>query len=245
MIIFTTFTDLTQPVVNAIVSWKKVFPEATLITFDGGTGNPMIGHRRVNHYNGLPLVNEMFGQVYEMSIKGPLLFINSDCILTHSMAGAVAYLSQVKIRWLATGRRSEIEPEDADSVEQASWEEDILAKYPDPEMLPSCGADWFLYPRSSFTGCKMPPFAIARTCYDNWIIWDAHKRGVKVIDCTNSVTVYHQIHPERPTVRRGPLAQRNYMLAKQSYPDWNEWKGWIREADMTLEQMRRIIQIDE
>lgn len=242
MIIFTTFRTLTVPVHQAIDSWHRVFPDAQILVF----GNAALlrdwcGYRQVKRRKGLPLVSDMFEKVEMMDDPGPRLFINSDCIVTSSMKKACDFLVQVKKQWLATGQRSEIsEEEDCANAGSLQWEEAIRAKYPEPKMLPPCGADWFLFSRSAMRESKMPPFVIARTCYDNWLIYDALQRGLWVVNCTGSVTVYHQTHPEQE-VRRSDDAKENYRLCKKSYPKWNDWSGWIKHANTTLVELQEKI----
>lgn len=223
-----------------MTSWRYVFPDAQILYFGtieiSGTflGD---GYRRVECRAGLPLVSDMFKQVEAMDDSGPCLFINSDCIVTGSMRVARNFLVQIKGQWLATGQRRELPEEDCADVSRPCWEDTIKEKYPEPKMLSACGADWFLFSRSAMTGSNMPPFTIARTCYDNWLIYDALQRDLRVVNCTESVIVYHQTHPEQ-NVRRSEEAKENHRLCKESYPKWNDWCGWIKHANVTLAELQ-------
>jgi hypothetical protein len=65
----------------------------------------------------------------------------------------------------------------------------------------------------------IPPFAIGRTMWDNWLIWRARASGAMVIDATASLTAIHQNHgynhhPQGAEgVWKGPEAHRNEELA--------------------------------
>ena len=39
----------------------------------------------------------------------------------------------------------------------------------------------------------MPPFAIGRACFDNWLVWHA-RQGAIVVDATADVVAAHQRH---------------------------------------------------
>ena len=48
----------------------------------------------------------------------------------------------------------------------------------------------------------MPPFAIGRTAYDNWLLWNTMDSGIPLVDATDYVTLLHQNHDylHAPTV---------------------------------------------
>ena len=51
--------------------------------------------------------------------------------------------------------------------------------------------DWFVFPPGLFG--KLPPFAIGRACFDNWLVWKARQVGI-VVDATHDVRAVHQPH---------------------------------------------------
>lgn len=55
------------------------------------------------------------------------------------------------------------------------------------------GIDYFLYRRGTLG--EIPPFAVGRTGYDNWLAWAAIKRwDMTVIDATQAITAVHHEH---------------------------------------------------
>ena len=54
------------------------------------------------------------------------------------------------------------------------------------------GSDYFIFPRHLFA--EMPPFAIGRAGWDNWMIYQARQQGWPVIDGTLSIRAIHQSH---------------------------------------------------
>jgi hypothetical protein len=51
--------------------------------------------------------------------------------------------------------------------------------------------DWFVFTPGLFD--PLPPFAIGRACYDNWLVWQARQVGIAV-DATHDVHAIHQAH---------------------------------------------------
>jgi hypothetical protein len=51
--------------------------------------------------------------------------------------------------------------------------------------------DWFVFPADLYG--EVPPFAIGRACFDNWLIWKARQVGI-VVDATHDVRAIHQRH---------------------------------------------------
>ena len=89
---------------------------------------------------------------------------------------------------------------------------------------PPSGVDYYLFTRELYG--ELPPFAIGRTAYDNWLIFKARSLGVPVIDATRMVTCIHQNHERtyasiglqaplqgETDLRNGIEARRNLELA--------------------------------
>ena len=86
---------------------------------------------------------------------------------------------------------------------------------------PFFGLDYFVFPRGLYA--RVPPFAVGRPGWDNWMVYWARSSGIAVIDATQAVTAVHQEHtyvhhPQgrvkgRDGVYKGPEAQRNIELA--------------------------------
>jgi hypothetical protein len=78
--------------------------------------------------------------------------------------------------------------------------------------------DYFAFRRGLF-GSDIPPFALGRTSWDNWLVWKGCKSGYPVVDASPSVTAVHQNHDygHHPQgmkgVWKGEEAQRNFQLA--------------------------------
>ncbi len=90
-------------------------------------------------------------------------------------------------------------------------------------MYPAAGSDIFVYPRGLFG--TVPPFAIGRGYWDNWLIRRSVELEASVIDATGTVVAVHQdhdyrhvsyVHPDSPSeadVLASAEGQRNLALA--------------------------------
>jgi hypothetical protein len=127
---------------------------------------------------GTELVSDIWRQgVAEASNKW-ICALNSDNVVGADIVAAVEALKEVE-RPFIVGQRLDV---DRDDPENAT-------------LHPPCGVDWFLFRAGTVPFEDIPPFAVGRTLYDNWLVWAAiNKWGMTVIDATSDVTVIHINH---------------------------------------------------
>jgi hypothetical protein len=93
-----------------------------------------------------------------------------------------------------------------------------------------------LYKRGTLGG--IPPFAVGRTAYDNWLVWAAMERwGMTVIDATETITAIHINHsyPEygdREKMLQSEERKENHRLARET--EMNRWYG-INDAPFIMQ----------
>ena len=81
----------------------------------------------------------------------------------------------------------------------------------------SGGIDYFVFPKKMLG--RIPPFAIGRTAWDNWLIYRACTLKVPVINASKAVMAVHQNHDyahistKSGDIWKGPEAKRNLELA--------------------------------
>ena len=61
----------------------------------------------------------------------------------------------------------------------------------DDRLRGAAALDWFVFPHDLYR--EVPPFAIGRACFDNWLVWQARQEGI-VVDATRDVVAVHQRH---------------------------------------------------
>jgi hypothetical protein len=185
---------------NAVRSWMSLRPTPKIILFGHDAGADEFGRRlgvqvvtevETNSF-GTPLVSNMFSQADSVAAGELLAFVSADVILTQSSIEAVRIAMQWSRRFLMVAQRHDVDVRqlmDFDAGWELRWAAGAVAR----GKVHSPGAiDWFVYPRGQYR--DMPPFAIGRTAYDNWLLWNTVASDVPLIDATSFVTLIHQNH---------------------------------------------------
>ncbi len=160
---------------------------------------------------GTPLLHTVFAEAARLSAFSLLCCVNSDIILPPTFAEC---MNKVKVPdFLVIGQRLDVDLEDVfdGDYEGLAARGTVHVPY---------GSDYFVFPRTLFA--DIPPFAIGRPSWDNWMIFRARQLGIPVIDATPSMYVLHQNHgyghvPEaRGHQYDGPEGDMNRMLAGEA-----------------------------
>jgi hypothetical protein len=210
---------------NAIESWSHLRPACEIILCGNETGTEEtaaeFNARHIpnvdrNEY-GTPLLNSVFAQVQGIAAYHLVCYVNADIILLSEFIDAVQ-----RIRFpifMAVGQRWDIDLSSPWNFERLDWAKNLRKYVIEHGVLhPPSGSDYFVFPKGSDVG-KLPPFAVGRPGWDNWLIYRARKLGMPVVDLTKAVTVIHQNHhyrhvPEGSSEKgwEGPEAERNREL---------------------------------
>jgi len=215
---------------NAIRSWAKLSAvEIILLGGEAGTaemaadvGAAHIVEVERNQF-GTPLVSSCFA-VAAAASKGELMaYVNSDIILMDDFRRAVDRVARLKRRFLMAGRRTDLDVRDSLAL-SAGWEVDLRERAHREGHLIGPGAiDYFVFRRGLWP--LIPPFAIGRWVWDNWLLYEAVRSGSTLIDATPSVLAVHQAHgydhfdAPGPTRVDGPESDANHAL----HPDPITW----------------------
>ena len=245
---------------NAIRSWLRLSPECEIILYGGEEGTvevcnqyalSHIPHVKKNEF-GTPTLDFIFDHVQTVAKSATLCYVNSDIILLEDF---IATLQKIPFRqFLMTGQRW-----DADISERidfdnprciSSLKEDAMKKH----KRFSGGIDYLAFPRGTFR--KIPPFAVGRAGWDNWMIYHARTLKIPTIDATKTVTAIHQNHSYGHVPQgngesyAGPESEKNFALAggRKIYL-WNlddaDWismeSGFVRKKTTPSEIFRRMI----
>lgn len=210
---------------NAIRSWMLLHPTCEIMLFgdEDGTGEIVaeLGLRHIpeiarNEY-GTPLLDGMFEQAHRLASHNILCYVNTDIILMNDFIQALELVMKHHDRFLMAGRRW-----DADMKElldfSPDWDTRLYADVATHGKLIKFDAiDYFAFTQGVFR--EIPPFAIGRTVWDNWLIYKARSQGVAVNDATQVVMAVHQKHNyshikggEREAYE-GQEANQNWQLA--------------------------------
>lgn len=209
---------------NAIKSWTLLKPECEIILFgnDEGVadaarklGAQHIPEVECNEY-GTPLLSSVFKIAHKVAKNQLIGFVNTDIIL---MSDFLPALKRVHLkRYLMVGLRWDLVLNEPLNFDDPQWEAHLRKRLAERGKLhpPGGGGDYFIFPRGLFE--DIPPFAIGRTAWDNWLIYRAREVKAAVIDATTAFTNIHQNHdyshhPQGTAgVWQGPEAKRNVEL---------------------------------
>lgn len=210
---------------NAVRSWKALGESIRIILVGDEEGTAECARRNGlihvpevgrNQY-GTPLLNDIVERAEASSDHRLFCYINADIILMSDFLVALSRVARRKTQFLMVGQRWDFNYEETLET-TPGWEIRLRdqvrtrAKQHRPT-----GIDYFVYNRGMWG--KLPPFAIGRFTWDNWLIYRARSRQVPVIDASAMVMAVHQNHDYShvggglQTVRNGPEARFNLALA--------------------------------
>ena len=184
---------------NAIESWRLIHPELEIILFGNEEGIAeaaiKFGIRHIPdiecNEHGTPLVSSVFSIAQNMARNQLMCYVNADIILTGDFLPSVQ--SVHKYPFLVIGRRWDIEVKDPIDFSQENWERQLrtsLAK--EGKLHAPTGLDYFVFPKGLYN--DVPPFALGRTAWDNWLVYRIRSQKIPVIDATKAITAIHQNH---------------------------------------------------
>lgn len=201
---------------NAILSWKRLKPECEIILFGDERGAKEaaedlgiihIPEVKKNEY-GTPLINDMFEKAQKIAKSKILAYVNADIILMEDFLEAISKIDLEK--FLIVGRRYDLDIKEGINFQNLNWQKEGVLHGP-------AGIDYFIFPNGVFG--SIPPFALGRTVWDNWLLYKAWISNVPIIDATEVVKIFHQNHkihiPEghKNNVWKGPEVKINQKLA--------------------------------
>ncbi len=191
---------------NAIGSWKKLGfqPEVLLIGNENGAAE-VARELNVRHIPdiectsaGTPLVSDIFRLARENCDTEWLAFINADIILLDDFSDALRMLDHelekngIK-RFFLTCQRTDIDISECIRFDDPDWKNSLRRS------VETCGVkthtdaiDIFLYSKGLFQ--NLPPFALGRTAWDNYLLWKAKNAGAAIIDASDAFLLVHQCH---------------------------------------------------
>ncbi len=203
--IFTAPKAFTDPHINiiqrnAIRSWKDLGQRVEILLIGDEEGMKQaaaeIGVRHIpgvdrNEF-GTPLVSSVFNLARKEASHEMLIYLNSDIILLPRCLEVLDEILQLEDEFLLVGQRWNLDIKHEMDF-PVNWQEEIMSQIKMEGILSAVTAmDYFIFPRHLFQ--EIPPFAIGRAGWDNWMIYHAVQQPWPVIDITPSHKVVHQNH---------------------------------------------------
>ena len=183
---------------NAITSWTMLSPRPEVFLFGEEEGTAQIAaelqltHLRDIQRNefGTPLLSDLIQRARQVTDASLLCYSNSDIILLQPFRDAIGAIAGKLSRFLAVAHRWEIE---------LSKELDFTTEQPLrigalPAGVPGhhTAIDVFVFTRDLYP--EVPPLAIGRAWFDQWLIKDARLHRIPVVDITVVARAIHQRH---------------------------------------------------
>lgn len=216
---------------NAIASWTRMNPTPEVILFgsDAGTaetaaefGLRHIAGVKCNEW-GTPLVSDLFAQAQQLATGAAVCYVNADIILFDDFAQAISRVSAWSDKFLMVGRRTDLDVTQPIRFDENDWAQQIRNRARrEGKLQIARSIDYFAFSRGLYP--PMPPLAIGRFWWDNWLLWKARSLQAKVVDASNAVLIVHQNHDYSHTTY-GPSKEE--LMASEEC---------IRNARLTCEQ---------
>ncbi len=188
---------------NAIASWRNLGSafDVILIGDDAGVAEAAT-ELEVRHAGsvdrnsqGTPLLNSAFEIARSASDADVLIYCNADVILLNDFKIALKQILQSgeKHNFMAIGRRTNLDVDQPIDFSDRIAVKRLLEKTKHRgKLAPVVCKEYFAFGRDLFN--QIPPFAVGRGNWDNWMVADTKRRGVPVIDLSQCVTAIHQNH---------------------------------------------------
>lgn len=175
---------------------------------------------------GTPLISSAFAIAKAASTAEVLIYCNADVILLNDFKNALLELQRSALceNFLAIGRRTNLDLDRPINFRDRMSMKWLLEKTKAEGTLAAIVCkEYFAFPRELFD--QLPPFAVGRGNWDNWMVTNAKRHRIAVVDLSQRVTAIHQNHDyqhikSRTNNRRrkhcylsGSEAQENQRLA--------------------------------
>jgi hypothetical protein len=142
--------------------------------------------------SGTPLVSDLFKQAEQSGTRNLFGYVNSDILLMSDFMQALRRVSERKRRFLLVGHRWNLvvsKPLDFGP----EWETTLRREVGTHGTLAGpTSIDLFAFPRGVFG--EVPPFAIGRPHWDNWMLYRACALRIPIVDATPVAMAVHQNH---------------------------------------------------
>lgn len=186
---------------NAIESWALLGRGTRVVLFGDEDGTAEVaGELHVEHLPGIernefgtPLVNALFEEARRLSEDDVLCYVNSDVLLLDDFLPAIDRVRRQVPDFLMIGECWNLDLRSPVAFGDPLWETGVRHRLAASAALRGVWAiDYFAFSADLYDG--LPPFAVGRAGFDNWLVWKAGALGATVVDASRVVTAVHQRH---------------------------------------------------
>lgn len=188
---------------NALRSWSHISPRPEIILFGDEQGTADVaselGVRHVpvipRNACGAPLIS-LFEAAQAVSSHELLCYVNADVILMDDFTNAVQTVWERERRFLMVGKVWHVYIDrtlDFSVADSPGRLRDYVLRH-GAQPPPPGNSDYFVFPHGLWA--RFPPIAIGRGFWEAWLIFEARRLGVPVVDASSTVMAVHQGHDQ-------------------------------------------------
>lgn len=186
---------------NAFNGWRALGNEVEIIIFGNSIGSEQnakminavyLPDVRVTE-SGVPYLSDLFEKARKYSSYDILTFINADIILPNNFLNIVSEVKNQLKKFLIVGHRWDMDVDNIiDFTDRHVMKEFWQRAKKDSVQHPCTGIDYFVFNKNAFK--TIPDFAIGRPGYDNWLLWNARRHFLPLVNVSNDIIAIHQNH---------------------------------------------------
>jgi hypothetical protein len=185
---------------NALESWLALGGEVEVLMIGDEEGMAEVAHdlgvrhlpQVARNAQGTPLLSSIFDLAHRQAHFEILCYVNADILLLDDFLPAVREVASRWQQYLIVGQRWDMDVTERLSFERG-WREALRRRIAEAgRRHPPAGSDYFVFPRRMFSA--IPPFALGRSGWDNWMVFAGRQQRVPVVDASQAITIVHQNH---------------------------------------------------
>jgi hypothetical protein len=181
---------------RAVASWSRLADGVQVVLVGDDEGVDAAAERlRAEHVAGTartpagtPRLDDAFRRVDAIARYRLRCFVNADIVLLPDLVPPLERVASTYERFLLVGQSRDVDVRRLEGIDPSAVRR--VAKH-DGVLRGPTAIDWFAFTAGIFD--PMPPFAVGRAAFDNWMVWKARQAG-PVIDATAAVVAVHQAH---------------------------------------------------
>ncbi len=172
----------------ALASWVALGPDVQVVVLGDEQGAAeaarAAGAEHVGEVGrtarGTPRLDAALAAVDAVARHPLRALVNADVLLFGDLLASAQAVARAAPRFLLVGETLDVdEPVTREQARRLGSPRGVAA------------LDWFVFPAGLYP--EVPPFALGRACFDNWLVWQARRRGI-VVDASHDVVAAHLRH---------------------------------------------------
>jgi hypothetical protein len=166
---------------------------------------------------GTPLLSDLFAQAQARLAGRLCAYVNADIMLDDTLGWAIERAARKFERFLVVGRRYDARVDGAFDF-TGEWEARLRAMCDPARLHGEFGLDYFGFRAPLWQ--DIPPLAVGRMRWDNWLLWEAQRLGADTVDATGMALAVHQSHGYE------------HIPAEHNTPEWNAYPEIRRNLEL-------------